>query len=106
VLIFAVICERGSVLTVVFQSGFATLADPTGIDHAAYSDLIPNLELAYVLTDFGDAADDFVARYDRIRRVGPLVACGVQIGVTDAAIKNVDLNIFRAGLAALEGQLL
>src|SRR5262252_2406062 len=97
-LVFAVIGERGSVLAVVFQSGFAALADPTGIDHAADSDLIANLELACVLTDFGDASDNFVAGYDRIGRVGPLVACGVQIGVTDAAIQDVDSNIFRSGL--------
>ena len=49
-------------------------------------------------------ADDLVAWHNRVYGAGPLAACRVEIGVTDTAEEDVDLDIGRRGIAAGEGK--
>jgi hypothetical protein len=48
------------------------------------------------------AADNLVARNQRIDRVTPLVARHVKVRVADSAVENIDHDLRGAGLAAIE----
>ena len=43
-----------------------------------------------------------MARHHRVNRLAKIIANEVEIGVANSAIKNIDQNIVRTGLAALE----
>lgn len=62
--------------------------------------MIADLVLGHLGADLGHSADNLVARYAGIDGVLPLVARLVDVGVTDAAEENLDLDVRRAGLAA------
>ena len=67
----------------------------------------PSLNFLTALPDFDHAADDFMtgdAGIDGRHRLFPLVANQVQIGVTDAAEKNFDLNVVRTWRPARDGE--
>src|SRR5690606_41524354 len=72
------------------------------VHHATDADDVADLESGYLIAYVADAADDFMARYRGVEGVVPLVAHRVQIGVTDAAIENVDLHIPGSRCPALE----
>ena len=63
------------------------------VHHAADADGVADLELRDLGADGGDAADDLVARARRVDGAAPLVADGVEVGVADAAVEDVDLDI-------------
>ncbi len=65
--------------------------------HAADTREVADLEMFDVCTDCRYPANDFVARNRRIECVVPLIACGMQVRVTNAAVENVDLNVFGTG---------
>ena len=82
---------------------FALRALMTGIDHAADSSQISFLKFIDLRANFGHASDDFMPRNTRINRgATPFIARGVQIGMADATVKNIDLHIGGAGIAALD----
>ena len=64
----------------------------------------PALNFVTLGADAADPADDLVARDTGIDRALPLVAGGVQVGVADAAVQDVDLDVARQRLAAVEGE--
>ena len=53
-----------------------------------------------------DGARDLVARHERERRLAPLLACGMDVGVADAGERDLDQDVARAEVAALDGGLL
>ena len=54
--------------------------------------------------DFHHAADDFMAGHARVGCASPFIASNVDVGMADAAVKNLNLHIVRAGIAALKGE--
>ncbi len=62
------------------------------------------MNLVTPLADRADAPDDLVARQAGVKRVLPLVPGLVQVGMADAAILDVDPDVLRAGVAALEAE--
>jgi hypothetical protein len=72
----------------------------TAIDDATYPDEITDLETLYMRADSGYAAHNFVTRHARKLRPRPFRSHLMQIGMADAAIGNVDLNVMRPRVAA------
>ena len=105
-LVFAVVGEGGRTLAVLLQAGLAACAGAVGINHAADGGEVAFLEFAHLGAGLDHAADNLVTGHDRISCVGPFVARGVQVGVANAAVEDVDLYVLRAGFAALEGKWL
>ena len=87
----------------LFEAVLAAFAFAARIHHATDAGNVAFLELFDVRTHFGYASDDFMAGHARIRGAMPLVADDVQIRMADAAKKNLDLHVVRAGIAALNG---
>jgi len=80
----------------LFEPGAAFRAGAVGVDHAAHGGKIADLELLHRRADFGDAADDLVsgdAWVDRGKKLSPLIADLVQIGMADPAVENVNLDV-------------
>ena len=65
-------------------------------------DRIADLEPGDVVADRADVADDLVAGHAGIERAAPFGADRVQVGMADAAKGDVDLDVVRAGRAALD----
>lgn len=78
------------------------IAFPARVDEAADADFVAGLELLHVGADVGDDADDLVAGDDRVYRVSPLVFDAVEIGVADAAVEHLELDVAVGGGAASE----
>src|SRR5438034_554194 len=94
---------EGHVWAELFEPSLALGADTVGVNHAAHCREVAKLELGDCGADLGDAADDLVsgdAGVDSRHHATPFVARLVEIGVTNAAIQNFDLYIFRARLTA------
>ena len=87
---------------ILLLSRVARLASHAAVDHAADRRQVADLDPRDLRTDGGDAADDLVPRQRRIERVAPIVADLVQVGMTDAAVKDVDRDIVRPQIAPLK----
>ncbi|MNW02203.1 hypothetical protein D3C71_1979530 [compost metagenome] len=74
------------------------------VDDAAHSDQITRCKPGDLQTYGCDTADDFVTGYTRKFRTLPFGAHLVQVRVADTAIGNLDLHIFRAGIATSDAQ--
>ena len=61
-------------------------------------------EFLHVAAHFDDAADDFMSGHARKSGAAPFAPRRVQIGMANAAEKNVDLDIGRPRIAAFEGE--
>lgn len=90
---------------VLLLTGRALLALLAGVDHAADADEVADLVLGDLGADLGDAADDLVADDLRVGDGAPLAADGVDVGVADARVGDVDGDVLRADVAALDGGL-
>ncbi len=102
VALIAVIGERHARLAILLLAGTAGLAAPAGIDEAADADDMTGLPFLDMVADLDHPADDLVARHHGKDRAAPFVAGLVDVGMADAAIENVDQDIVRAGLTALD----
>jgi hypothetical protein len=80
----------------------AGVALAAGVDHAADTGEVAHLEARHLRADLLDAADDLVARDHREARVAPLVAGLVNVGVADATEQDVDEDVGRAGIPAID----
>ncbi len=81
---------------------FALRTGAVRIHHASDRGEVTGLELGDRRASLGDAADDLVARDARVdgrHHAAPLVANLMEIGVTDTAEKNFDLDIVFGGIA-------
>src|SRR5690349_5078617 len=99
--VFTVISENGG-RTVLLESFLTLGTGPAGIDHATHCRQIALFKVFYLASYLRDAPDDFMAGNNGIIGSIPFIASHVQIGVTNAAKKNVELDIVRQGIAALK----
>ena len=90
-------------LAVLLYSGATAAALPAGVDETAHADAVAHLVLGHVGADRGDDAGDFVAGHDGICGCAPLAAHGVDVGVADAREVDVEGDIVRPDVAALDG---
>jgi len=96
--------------TTIRVAGLAVLLEPVGargagaagVDEAAHPDDVAHLPLRHLGADARDLSDDLVPGNHRKRGVTPLVADLMQIGVTYAAVEDVDDDVLLAWLTALE----
>ncbi|MHC2543083.1 hypothetical protein ACVINY_003731 [Sinorhizobium meliloti] len=79
-------------------------AGRAGVDEAADTHPVADLEPGDLGADCPDDADDLVARYHGEGRIAPFVARLVDVGMADAAIFDVDHHVVVARFATLEGE--
>ena len=96
--------HRAAGVAVLLQAGLAAGALAARVHEAADGGGIADLELADLGPDRRDAAQNLVTRDDRVDGCPPLVARGVEVGVADAAVEDVDLDIRWTGVAAGDGE--
>jgi hypothetical protein len=96
----AVIGADETVLAELLQAIVARVAVLAAADQAADADHVAFLEAADRTADGRDAAHDLVAGDAGIQGAGPFRAHGVQVGVADAAIGDLDLDVVRTDGAA------
>ncbi len=73
-----------------------------GVHHAADADVVADLVFGDVGADSGYDAGDFVAGHQRVVGLAPLGFHGVDVGVADPGELDVDGDVVRAGVAALD----
>ena len=100
--VFVIVGLRAIVFAIHFQSGKAGLAMSAGVYHRANAYHVTRLELRNITADACHSSDDLMARNHRVGAPSPFVARLVNVGVADAAIKNVDYDIVRARVAPLK----
>ena len=96
------VVSENDVLAELLEIFVATPAIPTGIDHATDRGEIAFFEFFHIAADRDNATNNFVTRHARKRGPTPFVARRVNIGVANAAEKDVDLHIVRQGIATCE----
>ncbi len=74
------------------------------IDQTADTGQVANLELLDLMADGHDSTDDFVARHRGIKGVLPLISHGMQVGMANPTIKNLNLHIVWTRLPTLNLQ--
>jgi hypothetical protein len=92
------------VIAELFKALSARKTSAAAIDHAADAGEITDLQALYIATDSSDAPDDLVTWDTRVQNAGPFATRGMKIGMTDAAVQDVDRDIFRTGGAAFDGE--
>ena len=93
---------EGHVGTELLEALLALWAGAVRVDHAAHGGEIAHLEFGYCGADFGDAADDLMAGdagVDGRHNAAPLIADLMEIGVTDAAEEDFNLDVFLGWIA-------
>ena len=93
--------RRGAPLLVV---GFAHLARAAGANHTAHAHSVPHLELGDAGADLGDGADELMAGHERVGHWTPLAAGGVDIGVADARVGDVEVDLPLTGFTNVDLQ--
>lgn len=76
------------------------------VDEAADSDRVADLEARNLGADGADVADNLVPGNAGVERAAPFGADRVKVGMADAAKSDLDLDVARSGLAALDGDRL
>jgi hypothetical protein len=99
-----VVGEGGAVQAVLFEVVLAIFTGAARVHHATDGGNVAFLEFFDLRAGFHDASEDFVAGDARISGALPFVAGDVEVRMADAAEKNLDLDIVRVGIAALEGE--
>lgn len=102
VLLHAVIGAGKAVIAILLKALRAVRAFAAGIDEAAYAYSVADLEFLDVRADFFDVADDLMPRDHREDRAAPFVARLMDVGVAHAAEGDVDENVVRPRLSALQ----
>src|SRR5581483_8183988 len=74
-----------------------------GVDHAADADAVTHLVRGHPCPDLGYDADDLVAWDDGKRLRAPVTADGVDVGVADACVLDLDEDVVGADVPALDG---
>jgi hypothetical protein len=95
----AVIGIDRAVVAILLQPMFARRAVATASDHAADTNRIPDFEPGHAAADGAHVTDDFMPGNAGPHCVAPFAARLMKIGMADAAISNIDLDIAGAGLA-------
>jgi hypothetical protein len=79
-------------------------AGAAGIDEAADSDSVTGFEFGDGTSDLFDHTDDLMTRNHRVEGATPFISGHVNVGVADAAMGDLELDIMIAWFAALEGE--
>ena len=98
----AVVAEGGTFLAELLQLPLAAGAGAAAVHHAAHSRQIAHLEALHPGAHGGDTAHDLVARHHGIHGVAPLVPHLVDVGVADAAVGYLNLDILGADRPPLD----
>jgi hypothetical protein len=96
------IVREGYVPAELLKASLALGTGPVGVDHAADRGEVAGLELRDSGADFGDTADDLMARdagIDSGHDPSPLVTDLMEIGVADTAEEDFDLYVVLNGIA-------
>ena len=91
-----------AVEAVLLLPGPAVLALAARVDHAADADPVTHGVPGHLGADLGHPADDLVADDQRIRDLAPLAAHGVNVGVADSRVADLDENVARPEVAPLD----
>src|ERR1700692_4093346 len=89
-----VIGAREPALTILLKSMFARSALATAIDHAAHAGDLADGEPGYLRTHSRDTADDLVAGHAGVPGTRTITPNLMQVRVTDAAVEDVNHDIF------------
>ena len=102
----AVVCASKAIFAILLKPVGAGLAMLTAVDHAADANQLANFKSAYFVADRSDAPDDFMPGDAGIGGTVLLTSSGVQVGMADTAIKNIERNIgvARAATVDFEGR--
>ena len=73
-----------------------------GVDHAADADTVTDPVAGDVGADLGDDTHDLVSRHDGERLGSPVAVDGVDVGVTDPGVLDLDEDVVRADVAAFD----
>jgi len=98
----AVVGEDDLVAAVLFQPFHAVGTFPARVDHAADSGQIAPPESLHPGAHLGHPPDDLVAWHDGVGRSLPLVPRGVQVGVADSTMEDLDPDVVLPRFPALE----
>ena len=95
-------------LGVAFQAvlllpGAAVVALAAGVDDRADTDAVADGVLGHVGADLGDGAGDFVTDDLRVGDRAPVAADGVDVGVADAGVGDLDQDVRRSDITAGDG---
>jgi len=96
------VVREGHIPAELLKASLAFGAGPVRVDHAADRGKVAGLELRDCGADFGDTADDLMARdagVDSGHDPAPLVTDLMEIGVADAAEEDFDLYVLFSGIA-------
>ncbi len=84
----------------------AHVALAAGVDEAPDADAVADLELRHLGADLAHDACDLVPGNQRVVHAPPLAARGVDVGVADARVADVEVDLGGPGLAPGDGGLL
>jgi len=87
---FHTVIRPGNVMAILFEAVCAFPAFAAGIGKAAHAGEVAFFETFGLRACLDDCSDDFVSGDHRVMRAAPFVADLVDVGMTDAAILNVD----------------
>src|SRR5207249_239546 len=91
-------------LAVLLQACLAARAHSAGIHETADSGKLADFESFHPGSDACHASDNFVAWDHWENRAAPLVACLMDVRVTDAAVENFDQHIVWTWIAPLKAE--
>ena len=100
--IVAVVGEHGRTQAVLLLAGEAGRALAARIHHAADAGHVACLELPDAAADARHASDDLVAGHAGVEGALPLAPRLVEVGVAHPAIEDVDLDVARSGITAVD----
>ena len=104
ILLVAVVGGAHPFFTILFLAGVALWTFATGINEAADTGEVADFEFCDLIARLDHAADNFVSRHHGINRVAPFVAGLMDVGVADAAIEDLDLDVVGTHIPALEAE--
>src|SRR5450631_1857243 len=82
----------------------AIRTNPAGVNQTTHTDAISGFKFAYLATHFGHFANNFMAGHHGKCRVTPLIAYLMNIGVTNPAVENLNLDIGRGRIAPFKAE--
>src|SRR5262245_51255596 len=95
-----IVCSGHAFNAVLFHLTHTVLTLPATVDHDAHAGDVGRFEFLHLVAHLHHAADDLVTRHHGIDRASPFIPHLVNIGVTDPAIKDLDLHIVRSKLSS------
>ena len=88
---------------VLLLPGPAVVALAAGVDDRANSDAVADCVLGYVRSDLDHGAGDFVTEDLGVGDGTPVAADGVDVGVADSGVGDLDQDISRSDIAPGDG---